>query len=59
MSRDLEDMSFNELAGLAAELSYWDTSDSLEKTASVVRRLAEIIAVIGRRLDAQQTTETD
>lgn len=59
MRRDLDDMSFKELAGLAAEISYLHTRNSLKETASAVQTLAEIVAVICRRLDAQQTTETD
>ena len=52
MNREIGEMSYDELAARAREYSYWDTSDSLEKTASVVQRLAEFVAELSRRQEA-------
>lgn len=52
MSKEVGDMSFAELAGLAAEISYQDTSNSPRNTASTVRALAEIVAELCRRQEA-------
>ena len=58
MSRDLEDMSYDELAAIAMEYSSWNTSDSLEKTASVVQSLAEIVAELSRRQETPKAEKS-
>ena len=52
MNREIGEMSYGELAARAMEYSSWDTSDSLEKTASVVQALAKIVAELVRRQEA-------
>ena len=52
MNREIGEMSFDQLAARAAEFSYWDTSNSLENTASAMRALAEIVAELCRRQEA-------
>ena len=52
MNREIGEMSYGELAARAMEYSSWDTSHSLEKTASVVQMLAEFIAELDRRQEA-------